>query len=167
MQRPREIILIALKNHIEAQVALLPNDELYSVRHHRHRNTADDEFNCLSLRWQNDDMPGMTNGGDSLSSSEEVVFMAVDFIAEVKLASEGSGADPTGLGGAGKILAHALSTLFTDGEQAETLNGLLWDIRYDGSSDEDDVSTEEVGRLSERVTLLYRVRKENPNSILT
>lgn len=170
MQRPREIILDALLAHLQIQVAALPSDEQFTVRHYRHRNTADDELEgpgCLSLRWRSDDMAGQRNGGDGLSLSEDVVEMAIDLVGEAKIPSEASGNDPTGLGSCGAILATAFSFLFRTGEEPEKLGGLLWDIRYDGTSDDDEFSTEEIARVSERLALLYRVRTENPNAILT
>lgn len=171
MPRPREIILEALIAHLQIEVANLPADEQFTVRHWRNRNTADDEMKfglgCLSLRWRGEDFNGEGNGGDGLSLGEDVVTQMTDLVAEVKLPSEASGEDPTGLGRCGKILTHAFNFLFTTGEQPENLGGLLWDIRYDGTSDDDDLSTEEIGRVSERLGLLYRVRTENPNVILT
>lgn len=166
MARPKTLILIALAEHITAAVAQLPVDQRYTVRHGRHRNTADNELNCLSIEYVGEDPTGQGNGGDGLSLAEEVVGMQVNLKAEARLPSEESGLDPTGLGSADEILEHAFSCLFHDGQETETLGGLLWQIRWDGSSDDDELSTEELGRLSERLTLLYRVRSENPNSIL-
>jgi len=148
------------------------------VRHMRFRNPSTKEMPCVSLRFVGDDAPGITRAtdGEGPSTAEEVLELGVELVADSPIppevdeegddSEEDEGQDPTGLATCSNMLEVLLESLFTPGEPAATLGGLVWDIRYDGSADDDDVSKPDNVRLAERITLQYRVRAEAPTHLL-
>jgi hypothetical protein len=177
---PRLLLLEALKAHFRANVPASEDDPLkpaFKVRHMRFRNPTKKEMPCVSLRFVGDDAPGQVRGtdGEGLSMAEEVFELGVELVADAEIPPErdeedggdvDDGEDPTGLATCSDMIEILMNSLFTEGEEAVTLGGLAWDIRYDGSADDDDVSKPDNVRLAERITLVYRVRAEAPTQIL-
>lgn len=181
MALPRLRILAALRAHFRAAVAAavvagtIPKK--FKVRHWRFRSPGTNEWPCVSLRYAGDDPQGTTRpvDGDELSTSEEVWELSVDLVADAALPAEkdeeegddeGPDDDPTGLRVPSDMLELLLNSLFTPGEHAVTLGGMAYDIRYDGSAEDDGDSKPDNVRLSERIVIEYRVRKEAPTHLL-
>lgn len=169
MPTVRTRILEAFKAHLEAAT---PPDRPFTIRHWRFRDPTEEELPCISIRYVSRDFPGVSTAADpaaaQLSVSEELLEIGVDLICDTPLPTEGSDADPTGLETPGLMLQACMDTLFEPGEQPVTLGGLLHDIRWDADSPGDDaeVSSPDVARLAERLTLVYRARTEYPIGIL-
>lgn len=178
MSLPRDQILQALVNTFRAAVPNVgdPAKPKWKVRHYRNRETAYEEMPCLAIRYVGDDAPGTTVPSDSdLSTAEDIFELSVELIVDTVIEPEHDretagdateGTEPTGLEASSEIIEATLGTLFTPGEEVNTLGGLIWDARYDGSGDNDDVGTPDNVRLAERVTLVYRVRREAPHRLL-
>lgn len=171
---PRIVILEALRDHFRAAVPLVGGRPAFRVRHWRFRSPANEEMPCVSLRYIGDDAPGVTRGSDGSAPSmaEEVFELSVELVADAPLPPEEDevdgqdGADPTGLATCSSMLETCLNSLFTPGQLPTTLGGLVWNIRYDGSGDDEDVSQPDNARLAERLTFEYRVRAEAPTHLL-
>ena len=178
---PRIQILNALKQTLESQVPedpANPGTPQWKVRHHRFRETTVEEMPCVAIRYIADDAPGVTRGADDpsqLSLAEEVFELRVDFVVDTMIQAEHDretagdateGDDPTGLEFASEIAEACLAALWTAGEPVNTMGGLIWDARYDGTGDNDDVATPDNVRLAESVTLVYRVRADAPYELL-
>lgn len=176
MALPRILILNALKNTLQASVPVVDGKPKWKVRHYRNRETTFEEMPCIAIRYAGDDAPGVTTAGEgSLSMMEDAMELAVDLVVDTMVAAESDretagdttdGTDPTGLEEASEIVEKSLDTIFKPGEEINTLGGLIWDARYDGSGDNDDVGTPDNVRLAERLTLVYRVRHEAPYKLL-
>lgn len=178
---PRDQILRALKLELEAVVpidATLDSAKpQWKVRHERFRPTTTEEWPCVAIRYIADDVSGVTNASDAQPSlAEQTMELSIALIVDTEIPAESDretagdpdeGDDPTGLGTASEIVEACLGALFTEGEEVNTLGGLIWDARYDGSGDNDDLVTSDNVRLSERLTLVYRVRAEAPHVLLT
>jgi hypothetical protein len=173
---PRDQILRALKLQLKAVVPVVDGAPAWKVRHERFRQTTIEEMPCLAIRYLADDASGVANASDeSPSIAEEAMHLRVDFIVDTPIPPESDretagdadeGEDPTGLGDASKIIETSLDALFPEGGPVNTLGGLVWDIRYDGSGDNDDLVTSDNVRLAERLTFVYRVRAEAPHRLL-
>lgn len=178
MTLPRILILKALKQTLQSQVPLVGGVPLYKVRHHRNRETTLEEMPCVAIRYIADDVPGVTRGLDepgALSLAESAMQLNVELIVDAPLAAESDretagdpddGEDDTGLEFASEIVEKCLNALFTKGEEVNTMGGVIWDVIYDGSGDNEDVGTPDNVRLAERLTLVYRVRAEAPQELL-
>jgi hypothetical protein len=171
---PRVALLTALVDHLAAGVAALPEADRFKLRHHRHRDTAEEEMPCVAVRFVSDDVPGNVSGSDAYPSmSEAIMELGVDLVADVQLPAEAApgqsvdaGDDPTGLLGPSMLIERLLRMLFAVGEPPTTLGGLAWDIRYEGTGDDPD-SSPDSARIVERLVLVYRVRREAPTELLT
>jgi hypothetical protein len=171
---PRIQLLIALEAHLQAAVAQLPADERFKVRHHRHRDSDEGEWPCVAVRYVSDDTTGVTTGTDDPgpSMSETVMELSVDLVCDTALPAEvdaGEAApdlDPTGLATLCNPIEVCLKSLFTEGLEPDSLGGTTWDIRYEGSGN-DEASTPDTGRMVERLVLVYRVRADDPTYLLT
>lgn len=181
MPLPRLVILPALRAHFRAAVAAAVVagiiDEPFKVRHWRFRDPSKNEWPCVSLRYRGEDPQGTTRptDGDDLSTSEEVFELMIDLVADAELPpekdeeegdDEGPGDDPTGMRVPSGMLEILLNSIFTPGQLPVTLGGLAYDIRYDGTADDEDESKPDNVRLSERLVIEYRVRKEAPTHLL-
>lgn len=176
MSLPRDRILKALLLQLQAVVPEVDGLPAWKVRHHRFRPTTYEEMPCLAIRYVADDAPGVANASDSQPSlSEQAMELRIDFVVDTEIppesdretaGDEDEGADPTGFGVASTIIETSLGALFEEGKEINTLGGLIWDARYDGSGDNDDIETSDNVRLSERITLVYRVRGEAPHVLL-
>src|SRR5882672_10711943 len=159
-------ILIALHDFLAA----IPSID-FSVRHHRHRDTDKAELDIVSIQYVSCDpsaeFQGTANGA---SLAELVMDLQVNLIASAILSPEGDAArgvddlDPTGLARPSAMLRTCIEALLPPEDPlGETLGGLLWMIRYDGSAGGDyDHLTPDSADLSDRLTLRYRVRAEAP-----
>ncbi|MES2903265.1 MAG: hypothetical protein V4696_03685 [Pseudomonadota bacterium] len=181
MTLPRIIILEALKRHLRANVPLDPADpsrQLFKVRHERFRESTLEEMPCVAIRYLGDDSPDVTRGTDDpsrMSLAETVMELRVELIVDTPIAAESDrdtagdpddGDDDTGMEFASRIVEICLGALFTAGQETETMGGVIWDARYDGTGDNDDVSSPDNVRLAERLTLVYRARAEAPHQLL-
>lgn len=173
--KTRTRLLLALAQHFEDNLPPVgngPGQRSFKIRHWRHREPDDSEWDCVSLRYVGRNLPGVTTAADpstaQLSNSEELVEIAVDLVADARLPTERSGDDPTGLETPGDMLEMCMNTLFVEGEQPVTLGGLLHNIVWDGDGEgeADDISTPDAARLAERLTLVYRTRTEYPIGLL-
>jgi hypothetical protein len=171
MTMPRVEILIALKEFLESKAALAVRP--FKVRHHRHRESSEEEYPCCAIRFVSEDPQGASASDAYPSSAEEVVDLSVDLIfdgaidVEIRTGDTGADGDPTGMGRVSAMSEVMLSALFNVGGQPETLGGLLWNIRYDGTADDEPFSSPDFARVTERLVLQYRVRAEAPTQILT
>lgn len=181
MPLPRQVILPALRAHFRAAVAAAVVAgviaEPFKVRHWRFRDPGKAEWPCVSIRYRGEDPQGTTrpNDGDDLSTSEEVFELMVDLVADAEIPPERDEEDgddqrleddETGMRVPSEMLEILFHSIFTPGELPVTLGGLAYDIRYDGTADDDDESKPDNVRLSERLVIEYRVRKEAPTHLL-
>lgn len=170
MTMPRIQILVALKDFLMpvGAGAAAP----FLVRHHRHRESSDEEFPCCAIRFVSEDPQDASASDASPSSAEEVINLSVDLImdslidAEIRAGDAGPDLDPTGFGRVSAMSEACLDALFNVGGEPETLGGLLWNIRYDGTADDEPLSQPDYARVTERLVLQYRVRAEAPTQIL-
>lgn len=176
MTLPRITILQAVKGTAESVVPNVAGSPKWKVRHFRNRETTIEEMPCLAIRYVADDAPGVVTGSDAQPSLGEAVYeLGVEFVVDAALTAESDrdtagdpdeGAEPTGLELASEIIEKTLDAFFPEGEEVNTMGGIVWDIRYDGSGDNDDVGTPDNVRLVERLTFVYRTRAEAPHKLL-
>lgn len=176
MPLPRDLILPAFKEALELEVPEVDGKPKWKVRHERFRPTAVEEMPCVAIRYLGDDATGVSRPADEAPSTAEEVFeLRVELVIDAPLPPESDvqtagdpdeGVDPTGLSTVSAIVETTLATMFTEGEPVNTLGGLIWDARYDGTGDEGENATSNNVRLSERLTLVYRVRAEAPHVLL-
>lgn len=176
---PRIQILQALKLALDAAVPVVDGVPKWKVRHERNRDTAAEEMPCLAIRYIADDAPDVARGTDDgagLSLAEEAFELKIEFVVDTPIAPESDretagdadeGEDPTGLALASEIIEASFDALFAEGEEPNQLGGLVWETRYDGSGDNDEIATPDNVRLAERLTFVYRVRAEAPHKLLT
>lgn len=179
MTLPRIQILEALLLHFRANVPLVDGVPMFRVRHERFRDASREQWPCVSIRYLADDAPDVVRGTDDpsgLSMAESVMELRLELVIDTEIPPESDpetagdandGADETGLGDASRIAEICLGSIFRAGEEAENLGGLIWDARYDGTGDNDELATPDNVRLAERLTLVYRVRAEAPHLLLT
>lgn len=172
-QMPYVPILIALKAGLEARFAgQVFNAKPVLVRHFRHRDAKNDERNCLSVRFVSSDPSGDQRQTDNHGDPEEVFELACNLVVDVNLPPEADAVapadlDPTGLGIPGEIMAWALDWLIPGQYAPENdLGGLVWEIRYDGTANDDADASPDFVRLEERLTIKYRVRADQPTLLL-
>lgn len=182
MTLPRIQILDALKLHLRAAVPMdttfTPPRPMFKVRHERNRDTTFEEMPCVAIRYLGDDSEDVTRGTDDpsrLSMAESVMTCRVELIVDTLIDPESDhdtagdvddGDDDTGLEFASAIIEICLSSLFVAGEETNSLGGVIYDARYDGSGDNDALATPDNVRLAERLTLVYRARAEAPHELL-
>jgi hypothetical protein len=173
---PRDQILRALLLALQAVVPTDAGVPRWKVRHERFRSSTAEEMPCLAIRYVADDASGVATGSDSAPSlAEEVMELRTEFVVDTPIDPESDretagdpdeGGDPTGLGAASQIIETSLDALCPEGGPVNTLGGLVWDIRYDGSGANDELATSDNVRLAEAVTFVYRVRAEAPHRLL-
>jgi hypothetical protein len=175
---PRDRILHAFKMALQSQVPVNGDGTpKWKIRHWRNRETTHEEMPCLAIRFVGDDVAGAFSASDSSPSiAEQVMDLNLELVIDTEIPPESDrdtaddpddGLDETGFRTASPIIETALETLFVEGEEVNNLGGLIWDARYDGSGDNDDIALPDRIRLAERVTLVYRVRAEAPHVLLT
>ncbi len=174
---PRDRILKAFLLALQAQVPLENGVQAWKVRHWRNRATKVEEMPCIAIRYVADDAPGIATASDSAPSiAEEAMELRLELVVDTPLPPESDretagdadeGEDPTGFAVASRIIETCFDAIWTEGEPVNDLGGLIWDARYDGSGDNDELATPDNVRLAERVTLVYRVRSEAPHRLLT
>lgn len=170
-------ILIALRDEIQAAVddADFGFERAVTVRHHRFREASSKMWPCVSIRRVSSDPASEGRQENAYGLPEEVMELTVDLVIDMAIPpeiEEDDGAspdhDPTGYGDQADVLATILDRLFPGGDEPEnTLGGLVWQMRYDGSSDDDGVLGPDQTRMEERLTILYRVRADRPTELLT
>lgn len=183
MTLPRILILNALKRHLRAAVPVdetfTPPKPMFKVRHERFRETTFEEMPCVAIRYLGDDAQDVTRGTDDpshLSIAESVMTVRVELVVDTRILPESDrdtagdandGDDDTGMELASSIVEICLGALFKAGEEINSMGGVIWDATYDGSGDDQDLSTPDNVRLAERLTLVYRARAEAPHELLT
>jgi hypothetical protein len=133
-----------------------------TVRHARNRKPALGEVPSISLILVSDE-PQPTEG--QLTEWEIVREMVVDVQADVQLAIEDTGEDETGLSLLMLTIAVFVKSL-KDPENASWLGGLCDWISI-GALEPDDRSTPDEGRMTRALTVLYRVRSDDENVLLS
>lgn len=178
MTLPRITILEALKLHLIANTPMVDGVPMFKVRHERFRAARFDEMPCVSIRYLGDDAPNVTRGAEdaaNLSLAESAMELRVSLIIDLPLPPEmdeetagdpGEGDDPTGLEQASAIVEACLGAIFREGEEIDTMGGVIWDAIYDGTGDNDDLESPDNVRMAENLTLVYRVRAEAPHKLL-
>lgn len=171
MTMPFITVLEALKAElVDALDGRTVGGKPITVRHHRHRETREDEWPCVSIRYISNDPSAFGRQENDANLPEEVMELAVNLVIDMALPPEATDEsdadlDPTGFGCHAQVLAIILDRLLP-GDEADTLGGTTWNIRYDGSAnDEADASPDEA-RLEERLSLFYRVRADQPTVLL-
>lgn len=178
MTLPRIVILEAYKLALRAAVPIVDGKPMFKVRHDRFRDARQEEWPCVSIRYLGDDNPDVTRGLDDpqrMSMAESVMELRVALIIDTEIPPESDmdtagdasdGTDETGLGDASKIAEICLGVIFRKGEEIDTMGGVIWDARYDGTVDNDDLATPDNVRLAEGITFVYRARAEAPHELL-
>jgi hypothetical protein len=177
MPMPFVTIMIALETGVRALLAgeTFGADTPITVRQHRHREPTQDELNCLSIRFVSNDPSSQYGEQETSGGLPEAVWeLSLDLVIDMALSPEArtpgdvGDDDPTGFGRHSEVLAEVLDWMFPgDATQDNTLGGLIWQARYDGSADTETDSTPDFARMEERLVLLYRVRADRPTELLT
>lgn len=133
-----------------------------TIRHARNRKPVRSEKPCITLILVDDDRQ---QADVDRNEWETVREMTVDLQCDLSLSTEDSGRDPTGLEALLLVLGTFLAALRDPDQPNLCLGGLCDDITV-GAIDPDEDSTPDEGRMTRRVTVLYRVRTDDPNVLL-
>ena len=170
MTMPFIQVAIALKTTLAA--ALAPDG--VKVRHHRHRESSQDELPCVGIRIMSNDPSDQGQQTTSSGLPEMVMELSIDLVidmqlpAEVEAPGDDASEDPTGYGAPAAVMGKILDILFPglDDGDTNTLGGTTWDIRYDGTSPDEAEAEPDYARMEERLVLFYRVRADHPTTLL-
>jgi hypothetical protein len=133
-----------------------------TVRHARNRHPANEEKPCLTVWYVSDGPLPDDRNNDQWEALRELVF---DAQADADLDAEDEGTDPTGMGLLGRMLdAFALSL---KAEDTPTFLGGLVDWIYAGEFNPAERSSTDVGRMTRAFRVVYRVRSDDPNHLLS
>lgn len=136
--------------------------EPVNIRHSRNRKTVTKERPALTFIFVGDE----TRPDDvDRNAWEQVREMTVDIQCDIDLETETSFNDPTGLLYLSLVLAAAIKS-FKDPEQPIFLGGLCDWISV-GSIDPEDRSQPDYGRMTRAITVIYRVRSDDANVLLS
>jgi len=169
---PQIIVLLALKKEIADIFAIARvAGKKVTVRHERHRDAEQAVWPSVSIAYVSHD-PSQEYGRQENDGGlpEEVWALSVNVVIDADLPPEATDEgdadlDPTGYGTHAAIMSLIIDRLFPDGDE-NTIGGTTWQIRYDGSADNESDATPDNARVEERLTLLYRVRADRPNILL-
>jgi hypothetical protein len=132
------------------------------VQFSRNRNATRQEKPSLLIVFVGDDP--RTGDEQDHNAWETVRELVVDLQVDLDLNSENSGIDPTGLLFLSNTIAAAVSSL-RDPIEPIYLGGLC-DYIMAGSIDPEERSQPDIGRMTRALTVLYRVRSDDPNILL-
>lgn len=133
-----------------------------TVRHSRNRQPVRAERPALTIIFVSDEPRA---DEQDRNDWEQVREMVVDLQCDLDLETENSVADPTGLLYLSLVLAAALAS-FKDPEMPVFLGGLC-DFIMVGSVDPAERSQPDIGRMTRELTVLYRVRSDDANVLLS
>jgi hypothetical protein len=134
-----------------------------TVRHARFRNSISAEKPCITFLFVGDEpMEDETQH----NAWEVVRELTMDMMIDMDIPAEDSELDPTGFAMMGRQLAVAYATLSPPGSGNTALGGMA-DFVRPGSIDPADNNTSDNGRLVRGISVLYRVRSDDPNVLLS
>lgn len=133
-----------------------------TVRHSRNRNAVRFEKPSLSIIFVGDDPQPNEQDRNAWEVVRELVF---DIQVDLDLTTEISDEDPTGLLFLSRTVAAAVKAL-KDSVQPIFLDGLCDWIAV-GSIDPEERSQPDIGRMTRALTVLYRVRSDDANVLLS
>jgi hypothetical protein len=160
---------IAAADYIEGAGLLSLPDDLgaqhpitMTVRHARNRKPVRSEKPCITLVFVGDEP--RSDDEQQLNDWETARELTFDLQLDMDLDTEDSELDPTGYAKMSRVLAVAYSSM-VETVGLKFLGGLA-DWIANGSYDPDDKSTSDDGRLVLGISVLYRVRSDDPNVLL-
>lgn len=168
-------VLLALRAEIAAAVeGRTIGAKPIGVRHARHRETKEAERPCVGLRFISNDASELGEQTTSMGLPEQVMELVVNLVIDLDLKEEADAyddltGDPTGYGDQAQIIAWILDRLLPDleaGAEVNSLGGLAWRIRYDGTAPDEGDASPDMARMEERLTIFYRVRADHPTELL-
>jgi hypothetical protein len=128
-------------------------------RHQRNRSASSEEKPCVGLVFISD----QAGGGDIDHNAWETNrSMTCELVADAFLDAEDSELDPTGLLRLSRMNAAAFRAIATDGSNLRQLCD--WVIQSDISTG--DNSHADEGRLVTGFSVVYRVKTDDPNTLL-
>jgi|KBSSwiStaDraftv2_1062776.scaffolds.fasta_scaffold1298350_2 hypothetical protein len=130
-----------------------------TVRHHRGRHPSAGELPALSILFDENEI----DGEDSLTSYESGNDLKITLQADKLLDPEDQDLDPTGLLGAGRMLAAGQIALIAEGGP---LIPLLCDWVSSGAIALDEDSSADLVRVTQEFTVRYRTLTLEPNTLL-
>ncbi len=130
--------------------------EPVTIRHSRKRHPVRGDRPCLTLIFVGD---VAVEGETGLNAWEVARRATIDVQADIDVASD----DPTGRVALGRMLAAFVGALRAEGSAMLT----LIDDVIEGDIDPEDRAQAEDGRLVRSLDLLYRVRSDDGNVLLT
>lgn len=133
-----------------------------TVRHSRNRKVVLSERPSITILFVSDDPRPDDLNRNTAEAVRELVF---DLQADLELATEDSGADPTGMALLARLLGAAMSSLKTPGY--EIFLGGLVDWISAGGVDPSERSTPTDGRMTCAMNVVYRVRSDDPTVLLS
>jgi hypothetical protein len=133
--------------------------EQVSTRHQRNRAASHEEKPCVGLLFINDEL----GGGDLDHNTWETNrTLTIELVADAQLDTEDSELDPTGLLRLSRLNAAAVRALM---DEASALRQLC---DFVGQTDilPGDNSHSDEGRLVTGLSVVYRVKTDDPNTLL-
>ncbi len=162
---PHITLLLAMRQRLqEADFAEMTGIVApFTIRFARRRLPVRSEKPCVTIVFIGDDSrPDELNR----NTNESVRELVVELVCDMDVSPEDSELDPTGLEDLSRVLAACYIAMKDPGDYPQFLNGLCGWITP-GSIEQDDKSQADEGRLVRGVTVLYRVRSDEPNTLLS
>lgn len=134
--------------------------DVNTVRHARDRQPTRSEGKTVSLDWVGNEDTDIDE--IQKNAQEKQKRCMIDITIDLKRRTESSAEDPTGWLDHGRVAARVLMALRDeDGPLMQ-----LCDWVIDGEEDPDEDSKPDEGRLVKRISVVYRVRADDPNHLL-
>lgn len=130
-----------------------------TIRHTRNRYPTSSEKPCISVRWL-----GNEDQADEQYANawERYKLCNIDLVADAAIEAEDSQVDETGWDRLSRMLAAAFEKLREEGTPLYDLMNWV----QDRDTDPDEDSKPDEGRLVQAISVLYRVRTDQPNVLL-
>ncbi len=162
MQSPEDKILIRAQEVLSARPihTNIGAPDPFNVRHTRNRKANPQEKPCISLQFIE---TSPAEGNNLYTADERAWKMDIDLIIDMDLATEVSGDDVTGLNVLSLVAGECVSALC----EPDSLMLSLCDDVYDEGFGNDEDSTEDEGRLVQKISVLYRTPQGNRNVLLS
>lgn len=166
---PTVIVLEALKVTLEAVDWSAIGQPGFTWRHERQRNTSAEERPAGAIEWQGDQVREADDERVYLTMDEMLMAMSVSLTIDLDLEPEESDEarpveveDPTGLRTLTQVGMTAVKALKAEGAEIRNWTDA---VALEGLSPDED-GTGDEGRLVIPLTVLYRVRTDDPSELL-
>lgn len=170
-ESPTVIVLEKSKETIEAIDWAALGLPAFKVRHSRNRFSTEEERPCISIRWMGDRVREVDQEQSYLTDWEMEIAQDLTIEIDMDLAPEESDAEPppepedTDPTGVSVLTRSGIAIVRAMKARESIISGFSSGVIY-GGMDDDEEGTADEGRLVLALTVLYRVRTDDPGELL-